>query len=58
MIASSVAGSAGAALTFGLATAVAVVCLMVATAVGGPQGGSGGAVDEQQAARVEEAVSR
>ncbi|MBW3555625.1 MAG: hypothetical protein KY454_01675 [Actinobacteria bacterium] len=33
MIASSIAGNNGAALTFGLTTAVAVLCLMVATAV-------------------------
>lgn len=33
MIISSIADSDGAAITFGLATAVAVLCLMVATAV-------------------------
>lgn len=36
MIAGSIADNNGVALTFGLVTAVAVLCLMVATAVGGP----------------------
>ncbi|MBW3614791.1 MAG: hypothetical protein KY439_05700 [Actinobacteria bacterium] len=35
MIASSIADNSGAALTFGLTTAVAILCLMVATAVSG-----------------------
>ena len=40
MIASSVAGSTGAAITFGLVTVVAILCSMVATAVtGGPRRG-------------------
>ncbi len=55
MIASSVADNNGAALTFGLVTAAAVVCLMVATAVAGAPAS---APDDAQAARVEEAVQR
>jgi hypothetical protein len=35
MIVSSIADNTGAAMTFGLVTAVAVLCLMVATAVTG-----------------------
>jgi hypothetical protein len=35
MIVSSIADNSGAAMTFGLVTAVAVLCLMVATAVTG-----------------------
>jgi hypothetical protein len=54
MIVSSVADDNGAALTFGLVTAAAVACLMVATAVGGPgSGGRGLPPDELQAERVE-----
>ena len=37
MIASSVAGSTGAALTLGLVTATAVLCSIVATTVTGPR---------------------
>src|SRR4029077_2806282 len=53
----------GVALTFGLVTAVAVLCLMVATAVTAPVTGpattaSGTPFDEAQAARVEELVGR
>jgi hypothetical protein len=55
MIAGSVADNNDVALTFGLLTAAAVACLMVATAVGaGPErGGTEGALDEEQARRVE-----
>ncbi|HVF75236.1 MAG TPA: hypothetical protein VM938_09305 [Acidimicrobiales bacterium] len=49
MIVSSIADNTGAALTCGLVTAVAVLCAIVATAVGGRP-------DEEQAARVEAAV--
>lgn len=62
MIASSVAASTGAALTFGLITAVAVICAMVATAVTsgaqrrGPDQHRRSPVDEAQAARVEQLV--
>jgi hypothetical protein len=53
MIVSSIADDNGAALTFGLVTAAAVACLMVATAVTGPGGGRGLPPDELQAERVE-----
>lgn len=43
MIASSIADNNGAVLTFGLATAVSVLCLIVATAVAAAEGGAGGA---------------
>ena len=58
MIASSVAASTGGVLTFGLVTATAVLCLMVATAVSG--GGATGATpaEEARAARVEDMVAR
>jgi hypothetical protein len=51
MIAGSIADNNAMAMTFGLATAVAVLCLMVATAVVGPPVGT--PPDEAQAARVE-----
>jgi multisubunit Na+/H+ antiporter MnhB subunit len=54
MIVGSVADDNAVALTFGLITAAAVACLMVATAVSpAPQASQ---VDEAQAARVEELV--
>jgi hypothetical protein len=53
MIVSSIADDNGAALTFGLVTAAAVACLMVATAVTGPGGGRRLPPDELQAERVE-----
>ncbi len=61
MIASSIADNNGAALTTGLITAVAVLCLIVATAVTG--GGRGtppspGNPSEQLAAEVEAGVRR
>ncbi len=55
MIVASVAGSQETALTFGLITAGAIACLIVATAVAGPAEGAGG-VDEARAARVEQLV--
>ena len=57
MIAGSVADDNGVALTFGLITAAAVACLMVATAVASPGAGAG-AGDEAVAARVERLVSQ
>lgn len=67
MIVASINDNNGAALTFGLITSVAVVCLVVATAVAHPVGGAGPAVvdagrgagpmDEKQAARVEDLVA-
>ena len=58
MIAGSVADDNEVALTFGLLTAAAVACLMVATAVGtGATGGAPeGVPDEEQARRVERLV--
>jgi hypothetical protein len=56
MIVGSVEEDNASSLTFGLVTAAAVVCLMVATAVSPPAAGSGAAFDEVQAARVEELV--
>ena len=53
MIAASVAGSNAVALTFGLITATAVLCLMVATAVGGAA-----AAGPDPGARVEALVQR
>ncbi len=53
MIVGSVADDNDVALAFGLLTAAAVACLMVATAVGTTPAG---AVDEEQAQRVEELV--
>ena len=58
MIAGSVADNNDVALTFGLLTAAAVACLMVATAVGAAPdgGGPGDGLDEEQARRVEDLV--
>jgi hypothetical protein len=56
MIVSSITDDTGAALTFGLVTAAAVACLMVASAVGGPGGGRPLPPDEVQAERVENLV--
>ena len=58
MIVSSIADSNGAALTFGLVTAVAVACLMVATAVAGTGTGPALPPDELQAQRVEGLVKQ
>ena len=55
MIAGSVADDNDVALTFGLLTAAAVACLMVATAVGAG-GAAEGPFDEEQARRVEDLV--
>jgi hypothetical protein len=53
MIVSSITDDTGAALTFGLVTAAAVACLMVASAVAGPGAGRPLPPDEVQAERVE-----
>ena len=54
MVAGSVADDNALALTFGLITAAAIACLMVATAVAG---GGESPPDEAQAARVEARVA-
>jgi hypothetical protein len=61
MIVGSVADNNDVALTFGLITAAAVLCLMVATAVSPPAAtlpapAGSGAFDDAQAARVERLV--
>jgi hypothetical protein len=59
MIVGSVADNNDVALTFGLITAAAVLCLMVATAVSPPTTtAAAAAFDEGQAARVEALVAR
>ena len=55
MIVSSIADNTGAALTAGLVTATAVLCLIVATAVTGPQGVG---INELLASDVEERIER
>jgi hypothetical protein len=57
MIVGSVADNNDVALTFGLITAAAVLCLMVATAVA-PPGPDRRGVDDEQAAHVEQLVER
>jgi hypothetical protein len=60
MIVGSVADNNDVALTFGLITAAAVLCLMVATAVSPSttQAATAGGFDDAQAARVEHLVQR
>lgn len=65
MIVSSINDNTGAALTFGLVTTAAVMCLVVATAVTRPAGGgerpppgAQAPLDEAQAAHVEGLVAR
>jgi hypothetical protein len=60
MIGGSAADNSDLALTFGLITVAAILCLIVATAVSGPATGSDGTgpFDEGQAARVEHLVER
>ena len=59
MIVASIADAGGVALTFGLLTAAAVLCLIVATAVS-PSGATGsgrrGPIDDARAERVERIV--
>jgi hypothetical protein len=57
MIASSIAGSTGGAVTSGLVTAVSIVVLILVTAVAGPGAfGAAPPVDEHVAADVERRV--
>jgi hypothetical protein len=56
MIVASILNANGAALTFGLLTAAAVACLMVATAVAGPASARNLPPDEERAERVERIV--
>jgi hypothetical protein len=56
MIVTSVLNHNGAALTFGLITAVAILCLMVATAVTGGAGLADAADAERLASSVEESA--
>jgi len=59
IVAGSIADNNAVALTFGLITAAAVLCLMVATAVSAPTAATATlAYDEAQAARVELLVGR
>jgi len=60
IIAGSIADNNAIALTFGLITAAAVACLMVATAVSPSSGAAATSTsfDERQAARVEGLVGR
>jgi hypothetical protein len=59
-LAASIADNNDVALTFGLITAAAVLCLLVASAVSPPGTAAGGraAFDERQAARVEHLVEQ
>ena len=61
MIVGSIGDDNGLALTFGLVTAAAVACLMVATAVSASDGAASTHArpfDEAQGARVEELIQR
>ena len=57
MIVASIADNTGAAITFGLVAAVAVVCLILVTATAGPAGFAARVVDEEAAADVERRVT-
>jgi hypothetical protein len=57
MIVSSIADSTGAAITFGLIAAVAVVSLILVTATAGPRAFDAPVLDEQAAADVERRVT-
>lgn len=57
MIVASIAERTGAAITAGLVTAVAVVCLLLVTAVAPPQAFGAPVVDEEAAADVERRVA-
>jgi hypothetical protein len=57
MIATTIAGHNGAAMTLGITTAVAILCLMVATAVTAGSDGPGASDVEATAARVEDRVT-
>ena len=57
MIVASIADNNGAAVTFGLVTAVAALCLMAITAVGGPDAYERAPrFDERTAAEVEDRI--
>ena len=59
MIVTSIANNVGAAVTFGLITAAAVLCSIVATAVtAAPGAGVAGSVDERQGEVVEGLIER
>ncbi|MGH9120284.1 MAG: hypothetical protein ACRD0A_21175 [Acidimicrobiales bacterium] len=53
MIITSIADSTGAAITFGLVAAVAVLCLILVTATAGPTAFARRIVDDEAAADVE-----
>jgi hypothetical protein len=56
MIVSSIAERTGAAITFGLVTAMAVVCMVLVTAVAGPEAFGRPVIDEEAAADVERRI--
>lgn len=58
MIASAVTRHVGAVVTFGLVTASAIVCLMVATAVAQPPSRPGPSAPDEEQARVVEGLVR
>src|SRR5947207_141842 len=59
IVAASVTEHVGAAITFGLIAAVAVVCLVLVTAAAGPDAfGAPPPVDEEAAADVERRIER
>lgn len=57
MIAASIAERTGAAITAGLVTAVAVVCMVLVTAVAGPEAFGRPVIDEEAAADVERRIA-
>lgn len=57
MIAASIAERTGAALTAGLVTAVAMLCLVLVTTVAPPEGFGSRVLDEETAAEVEQRVT-
>lgn len=57
MIVASIAERTGAAITAGLVTAVAVVCMVLVTAVAGPTAFGRPVIDEEAAADVERRIA-
>ena len=57
MIATSIADSTGGAMTFGLITATAIVCSIIATAVESSRTGGGAGSPEEIAARLESGIT-
>lgn len=57
MIVASIAERTGAAITAGLVTAVAVVCMVLVTAVAGPEAFGRPVIDEEAAADVERRIA-